>query len=91
MKYYSKNSSINHYSKNSRKIAQISKKWWYNGWNLENSFDGFDADLTETDTREEAWGNPIVSRELIHAVKEKGYDSISIPMTVHWGNADTIL
>lgn len=50
---------------------------------MENSFDGFDADLTETDTGEEAWGNPIVSKELIHAVKEKGYDSIRIPMTVH--------
>lgn len=50
---------------------------------MENSFDGFDADLTETDTGEEAWGNPIVSRELIHAVKEKGCDSIRIPMTVH--------
>lgn len=54
-----------------------------NGWNLGNSFDGFDADLNKEDGGELAWGNPIVTRELIHSIKEKGYDSIRIPMTTY--------
>ena len=53
------------------------------GWNLGNSFDGVDTDLSQPDKGEEAWGNPKVTRELIHAVKEKGYTSIRIPMTVY--------
>ena len=53
------------------------------GWNLGNSFDGFDGDLNVEDSGEEAWGNPPVTRELSQAVKEKGFDSIRIPMTVH--------
>lgn len=53
------------------------------GWNLGNSFDGFDADLEVEDSGELAWGNPTVTRELITAVKEKGYDSIRIPFTVY--------
>lgn len=53
------------------------------GWNLGNSFDGFDADLDTEDTGELAWGNPTVTRELLAAVKEKGYDSIRIPFTIH--------
>lgn len=52
------------------------------GWNLGNSFDSVDTDPNSTDKGEEAWGNPKVTRELIHAVKEKGYTSIRIPMTV---------
>ncbi|MGN0298620.1 MAG: cellulase family glycosylhydrolase, partial [Lachnospiraceae bacterium] len=53
------------------------------GWNLGNSFDGFDADLSVEDGGETAWGNPMVTRELIQAVKAKGYKSIRIPMTVY--------
>lgn len=53
------------------------------GWNLGNSFDGFDADLDKEDQGEEAWGNPIVTRELISEIKEKGYDSIRIPFTAY--------
>lgn len=52
------------------------------GWNLGNSFDGEDTDLGVPDKGEEAWGNPKVTRELIHFIKEKGYSSIRIPMTV---------
>ncbi|AZP04533.1 cellulase family glycosylhydrolase [Jeotgalibaca ciconiae] len=48
------------------------------GWNLGNSFDGFD---TGGDLGEESWGNPIVTRELIQAVKAKGFDSIRLPFT----------
>lgn len=53
------------------------------GWNLGNSLDGFDADLDTEDSGETAWGNPVVTRELIKAVKEKGYSSIRIPFTVY--------
>lgn len=53
------------------------------GWNLGNSFDGVDTDLSVEDTGEEAWGNPKVTRELIRSIKDKGYTSIRIPMTVY--------
>ena len=53
------------------------------GWNLGNSFDGVNEDLEVEDTGELAWGNPTVTRELLAAVKEKGYDSIRIPFTIY--------
>ena len=53
------------------------------GWNLGNSFEGFDSDLDKEDTGETAWGNPVVTRELIKSVKAKGYSSIRIPFTVY--------
>lgn len=53
------------------------------GWNLGNSFDGVDTDLSVEDQGETAWGNPVVTKELIHSVKEKGYQSIRIPLTLH--------
>lgn len=51
------------------------------GWNLGNSFDGVDTDESEEDQGETEWGNPVVTRELIHSIKEQGFDSIRIPMT----------
>lgn len=53
------------------------------GWNLGNSFDGFDSNTESEDLGELAWGNPAVTRELIAAVKDKGFDSIRIPMTIY--------
>ena len=53
------------------------------GWNLGNSFDGVDTDLNAEDKGEMAWGNPAVTKELIHSVKEKGYQSIRIPLTLY--------
>ena len=53
------------------------------GWNLGNTFDGFDADLDKPDLGETAWGNPEVTPELIQSIKDKGFDSIRIPMTVY--------
>lgn len=50
------------------------------GWNLGNTFDGFD-DMN--DRGEESWGNPLVTRELIRTVKQKGFDSIRLPFTAH--------
>ncbi|WP_208559460.1 cellulase family glycosylhydrolase [Marinilactibacillus kalidii] len=50
------------------------------GWNLGNTFDGFDE---AGDTGETSWSNPVVTRELISSVKDKGYDSIRMPFTAH--------
>jgi endoglucanase len=50
------------------------------GWNLGNSFDGFNTDGISDET---AWGNPIVTKEFIESIKARGYDSIRIPLTVH--------
>lgn len=54
-----------------------------NGWNLGNTFDSYDTNLNVEDLRENTWGNPDVTKELIHAIKEKGFDSIRIPMTTY--------
>lgn len=58
------------------------------GWNLGNSFDSFDK---EEDKEERSWGNPKVTKELIKAVKHKGYSSIRLPLTLHMriGTRDT--
>ncbi len=44
------------------------------GWNLGNSF--------ESAGGETAWGNPATTKEMIHAVKEAGFNAIRIP--VRW-------
>ncbi|WP_186578226.1 cellulase family glycosylhydrolase [Aquibacillus kalidii] len=49
------------------------------GWNLGNTFDGFD---TEKDVFDEtAWGNPLVTKELINSISDQGFKSIRIPVT----------
>ena len=48
------------------------------GWNIGNTFDatgGLGA------SHETSWGNPKVTKELIHAVKEAGFSTIRIPIT----------
>ena len=55
------------------------------GWNLGNSFDPVDYTwLTDEMAYETAWGNPKVTKELIHFIKEQGFDTIRIPVT--WTN-----
>jgi endoglucanase len=50
------------------------------GWNLGNSLDS--ADATRSDDRvETAWGNPIVTPELIDAVASSGFGVVRIPVT----------
>lgn len=44
------------------------------GWNLGNSLDAVGADET-------AWGNPVITRELIDGVAAQGFNSIRIPVT----------
>ena len=53
------------------------------GWNLGNSFEGYDSDLSKEDLLETTWGNPVVAKELIQAVKAKGYKSIRMPFTIY--------
>ena len=53
------------------------------GWNLGNSFDGVNTSLDEEDLLETAWGNPVVTKELIQSAKAKGYDTIRMPMTLY--------
>lgn len=48
------------------------------GWNLGNTFD---ATGGRGATHETSWGNPKVTKELIHAVKEAGFSVIRIPIT----------
>lgn len=55
------------------------------GWNLGNSFDPVDCTwLSDEMDYETAWDNPKVTRELIHFIKEQGFDTIRIPVT--WTN-----
>jgi endoglucanase len=49
------------------------------GWNLGNTFDGFDTGKVVLD--ETAWGNPLVTKELITKIKKQGFNSIRIPIT----------
>jgi endoglucanase len=49
------------------------------GWNLGNTFDGFDTGKVVLD--ETAWGNPLVTKELITKIKDQGFNSIRIPIT----------
>ena len=68
---------------NSSSASQAYVEAMGQGWNLGNSFDGVDTDLSKEDMGEEAWGNPVVTRELLQAVKAKGYDSIRMPLTLY--------
>ena len=55
------------------------------GWNLGNSFDPVDCTwLTDEMDYVTAWGNETVTPELIHYIKEQGFDTIRIPVT--WNN-----
>lgn len=51
------------------------------GWNLGNSFDGFNSDEGAI-SDETSWGNPAVTRKLITSIKDKGFDSIRMPLTL---------
>lgn len=57
--------------------AQEMVKAMQPGWNLGNTFDAKEG--------ETSWGNPAVTKDLIHKIKESGFKSIRIPVT--WGHA----
>ena len=50
------------------------------GWNLGNSLDAVDP--TESDTSvETAWGNPVITPELLSAVASSGFGAVRIPVS----------
>lgn len=53
------------------------------GWNLGNTLDAHDASKTEMtpEQQETCWGNPKTTEEMILAVKEKGFNTIRVPVT----------
>lgn len=67
----------------SKTASQLYVEAMGQGWNLGNSLDGFDGDIDKVDSGETAWGNPVVTKELIKSIKDRGYNSIRIPMTAY--------
>ena len=55
------------------------------GWNLGNSLDSY----ANGQSNETAWANPVITKDLIKAVKDAGFKTIRIPVTYigHVGNA----
>lgn len=47
------------------------------GWNIGNSLDANGGGLSQ----ETSWGNPVITQELIDAVKAKGFNTIRVPTT----------
>lgn len=72
------NNSTSNHKKN---IENLTAMELYNkmkiGWNLGNSLDATGNGLSS----ETAWGNPKITKELVDAVKEAGFDTIRIPIT----------
>ncbi len=60
------------------------------GWNMGNTLDAqgdwFDAD--DIVAWETCWGQPLTTREMIHAFREKGFNAIRVPVT-WWGHLDS--
>jgi len=50
------------------------------GWNVGNSLDSTPS-TSDISKHETAWGNPVVTQELIDAVKAKGFNTVRIPTT----------
>ena len=50
------------------------------GWNIGNSLDAVPS-TSDVSKHETAWGNPVVTQELIDAVKAKGFNTIRVPTT----------
>ncbi len=51
------------------------------GWDLGNQFDAAGGTKDDVLKHETSWGNPIVTKELIHAIAEAGFRTIRIPIT----------
>lgn len=53
------------------------------GWNVGNSLDSY-GDWIKGETTsdyETAWGNPVITRELIQCVKAQGFNAVRVPVT----------
>ncbi|MDE6519615.1 MAG: cellulase family glycosylhydrolase [Ruminococcus sp.] len=52
------------------------------GWNLGNSLDAYDNRVETMGLESEiCWGNPYTTKEMIDAVKAKGFNTIRVPVT----------
>ncbi|PIB35763.1 DNA mismatch repair protein [Reichenbachiella sp. 5M10] len=51
------------------------------GWNLGNSMEAINAGSTPPTGSETTWGNPVVTKELIDAVKAAGFNTIRVPVS----------
>ena len=53
------------------------------GWNLGNTLDSYGTWITDVTPQsvETAWGNPVTTREMIAAVRARGFNTIRIPVT----------
>lgn len=51
------------------------------GWNLGNTFDATNGNTRDVYSQEKSWGNPKVTQEQIHKVREAGFKTIRIPVT----------
>ena len=53
------------------------------GWNLGNTLDSYGTwiDNVTPESVETAWGNPVTTRQMIAAVRERGFNAIRIPVT----------
>ncbi len=53
------------------------------GWNLGNTLDAHDSSITSKlpADYETCWGNPVTTKEMVEAVKAKGFNVIRVPVT----------
>ena len=53
------------------------------GWNLGNTLDAYGTwiDNVSPQSVETCWGNPVTTRQMIAAVRERGFNTIRIPVT----------
>lgn len=80
--YSDNNNSENNFS-DEYEAAQVCIKNMKLGWNIGNSLDCYGSwiDGNNIYNYETAWGNPIITKELIHCVKENGFNAVRIPIT----------
>ncbi len=53
------------------------------GWNLGNTFDAIDGGVTDELSYETLWSGAATTRELIRAVREKGFRTLRLPVSWH--------
>ena len=67
-------------AENSKTPSQAYVEAMGKGWNLGNTFEAFDPGNPQF--YETAWGNPVVTKDLIKSIKDKGFKSIRMPFAV---------
>ena len=51
------------------------------GYNIGNSFDAQGGKPNDVSSHETAWGNPVVTKELVDAIADAGFTSVRLPIT----------